>query len=129
MPTQSILADEQIDATDPTKIYSYLGAGLKYTEYTNGEFMWEIRATGNIGLSESDMLLFEGAMVNTMVIRLRVATLAERAFGFAGFICSIWIKSLSAAIAAARKPEEAAEARELLAELAAKMQRFPGRLH
>lgn len=60
MPAQSVLADEAIDATDPTKIYSYLGAGLKYTEYTNGEFMWELRATGNIGLSESDMLLFEG---------------------------------------------------------------------
>jgi hypothetical protein len=93
MPAQSVLADESVDATDPTKIYSYLGAGLKYTEYTNGEFMWELRATGNIGLTESDMLLFEGAMVNTMVIRPRVATPAERAFEFAGFICSIWIMS------------------------------------
>ena len=53
-------ADEPVDATDPTKIYSFIGGGLKYNEYTNGEYMWEIRATGNIGLSESDMILFEG---------------------------------------------------------------------
>jgi hypothetical protein len=55
-----ILADEPVDATDPTKIYSFIGAGLKYSEYSNGEHMWEIRATGNVGLTESDMLLFEG---------------------------------------------------------------------
>jgi len=53
-------ADEAVDATDPTKIYSFVGAGLKYNEYTNGEYMWELRATGNIGLGESDMILFEG---------------------------------------------------------------------
>lgn len=48
-----------IDASDPTKIYSYAGGGIKYTDYTNGEGMWEARATGNIGLSPQDMLLFE----------------------------------------------------------------------
>jgi hypothetical protein len=56
----SAQADQAVDATDPTKIYSYVGAGMKYSEYTNGEYMWELRATGNIGLSESDMILFEG---------------------------------------------------------------------
>jgi len=52
-------AEEKIDASDPTKIYTYAGGGLKYTDYTNGESMWEIRATGNFGLSDSDMLMFE----------------------------------------------------------------------
>jgi len=55
----SAQADEAVDATDPTKIYSFIGGGLKYNEYTNGEHMWELRATGNIGLSASDMILFE----------------------------------------------------------------------
>jgi len=48
-----------IDASDPTKIYTYAGAGVKYTDYTNGESMQEVRATGNIGLGSSDMVLFE----------------------------------------------------------------------
>ena len=50
---------EPIDATDPTKIYTFAGGGLKYNDYTNGEYMWEARAIGNIGLSDHDMLLFE----------------------------------------------------------------------
>ncbi len=54
------LADEErIDASDPTKIYTYAGGGLKYNDFTNGEYMWETRALGNIGLSDHDMLLFE----------------------------------------------------------------------
>lgn len=52
-------AQEEIDASDPTKIYSYAGPGVKYTEYTNGESMSEIRASGNVGLGASDMVLFE----------------------------------------------------------------------
>lgn len=48
-----------IDASDPTKIYTYAGLGFKYTDYTNNESMTEIRATGNIGLSASDMIMFE----------------------------------------------------------------------
>ncbi len=52
-------ADEKIDASDPTKIYTYAGGGIKYTDYTNGESMTEVRATGNIGLSKKDMVLFE----------------------------------------------------------------------
>ena len=51
--------DERIDASDPTKIYTFAGAGLKYNDYTNSEYMWETRAIGNIGLSDHDMLLFE----------------------------------------------------------------------
>lgn len=51
--------DEPVDATDPTKIYTFAGGGLKYTDYTNGESMIEARATGNIALTESDTLLFE----------------------------------------------------------------------
>ena len=52
-------AEDQIDASDPTKIYTYAGGGVKYTDYTNDESMWEIRATGNLGLSDSDMVMFE----------------------------------------------------------------------
>ena len=56
----TVMADEErIDASDPTKIYTYAGGGLKYNDYTNGEYMWETRAIGNVGLSEHDMLLFE----------------------------------------------------------------------
>ncbi|MDH4020984.1 MAG: hypothetical protein OEU84_15435 [Xanthomonadales bacterium] len=58
--TSSALAnDERIDASDPTKIYTFLGGGLKYNDYSNGEYMWEARAIGNIGMGEHDMLLFE----------------------------------------------------------------------
>ena len=60
LPLAAAAAEErQIDASDPTKIYTFLGGGLKYTDYTNGESMVELRATGNIGLSDSDMILFE----------------------------------------------------------------------
>ncbi len=55
----ALAEEEKIDASDPTKIYTYAGGGVKYTDYTNGEYMWEIRATGNIGLSKSDMVMFE----------------------------------------------------------------------
>jgi hypothetical protein len=52
--------DEAIDATDPTKVYTYFGGGLKYNEYTNSDYMVELRFTGNLGLSDRDTLLFEG---------------------------------------------------------------------
>jgi len=52
-------ADNEVDATDPTKIYSFFGGGPKYTDYTNGESMWEIRAIGNFALSPADSLLVE----------------------------------------------------------------------
>ena len=48
-----------IDASDPTKIYSYAGAGYKFTEYSNGDSLSELRAIGNIGFGDNDMLLFE----------------------------------------------------------------------
>jgi len=57
--TQATAAEEAIDASDPTKIYTYAGGGIKYTDYTNGESMTELRATGNIGLSKNDMVLFD----------------------------------------------------------------------
>ena len=50
---------EQVDASDPTKIYSYAGPGYKFTEYSNGDSLSELRAVGNIGFSDNDMLLFE----------------------------------------------------------------------
>ena len=50
---------EEIDASDPTKIYTYLGGGLKYSDYTNGESMLELRATGNWGVDDNDSVLFE----------------------------------------------------------------------
>ena len=52
-------ADEGIDASDPSRIYTYAGGGLKYTDFTNGSSMLELRATGNIGLGQNDMLMFE----------------------------------------------------------------------
>lgn len=55
----ALAQEEAIDASDPTKIYSYAGGGIKYTDYTNDESMTELRLTGNIGLSKSDMILFE----------------------------------------------------------------------
>ncbi len=55
----SLANEARIDATDPTKIYTFLGGGLKYNDYTNGEYMWETRLIGNIGLGKDDMLLFE----------------------------------------------------------------------
>ncbi len=51
--------DAPVDASDPTKVYTFAGAGLKYTDYTNGDGMVELRATGNIGFSPNDMVLFE----------------------------------------------------------------------
>lgn len=51
--------EEAVDASDPTKIYTYAGGGIKYTDYTNGESMVEARITGNLGISKSDMALFE----------------------------------------------------------------------
>ncbi|BDY11901.1 hypothetical protein [Hydrogenimonas cancrithermarum] len=55
----NVYAEEAIDASDPTRVYTYAGAGIKYTDYTNDETMIEMRAIGNIGLSPNDMLLFE----------------------------------------------------------------------
>ena len=55
----TVLANESVDATDPTKIYTYVGTGLKFTDYTNDETMTELRMTGNVGLTASDMILFE----------------------------------------------------------------------
>lgn len=52
-------AEEAIDASDPTKIYSYAGPGYKYTSYSNDDYLQELRIIGNVGLSDSDMLLFE----------------------------------------------------------------------
>ena len=52
-------AKEEVDPSDPTKIYTYAGGGLKYTDYTNSESMIEVRATGNIAASDSDTVMFE----------------------------------------------------------------------
>jgi len=55
----TLYAEEAIDASDPTKVYTYAGVGVKITDYTNNETMTEMRAIGNIGLSPNDMLMFE----------------------------------------------------------------------
>jgi hypothetical protein len=45
---QSEKADEErIDASDPTKIYTFMGGGLKYNDYTNGGYMWDLTAEKN----------------------------------------------------------------------------------
>ncbi|SLN23760.1 hypothetical protein PSA7680_00965 [Pseudoruegeria aquimaris] len=49
---------EEIDPSDPTRIYTFVGAGPKYTRYANGESMWEMRVSGNVGL-EKDMIFFD----------------------------------------------------------------------
>ena len=60
VPLVGLPAEErEIDASDPTRIYTYLGGGVKHTDYTNGETMTELRVIGNVGLSDSDMILFE----------------------------------------------------------------------
>lgn len=52
-------AEQKIDPSDPTNISSNAGVGVKYTDYTNNESMTELRATGNLGLSKNDMVVFE----------------------------------------------------------------------
>ena len=61
IPVSPVSGEDEgsIDASDPTKIYTYAGVGVKYTDYTNDESMWEVRATGNLGLGKSDMVMFE----------------------------------------------------------------------
>lgn len=59
LTTVIAIAEEAIDASDPTRVYTYAGGGVKYTDYTNNGEMWEGRITGNLGLSTSDMVLFE----------------------------------------------------------------------
>ena len=56
---EAVTASEEIDASDPTKIYTFMGGGLKYSDYTNGESMTEARVTGNWGIDENDSVLFE----------------------------------------------------------------------
>ena len=53
-----------IDASDPTRIYTWLGGGYKYTEYANNEEIGELRLTANIGLSANDMVLIESGVGN-----------------------------------------------------------------
>ena len=52
-------ADEPIDASDPTKIYTFAGPGYKYTRFSNGDSLNELRVQGNLGLSKNDMIMFE----------------------------------------------------------------------
>lgn len=51
-------SSEKIDASDPTRIYTYVGVGPKYHDYTNGEHLLELRVSGNLGLSKKDMVFF-----------------------------------------------------------------------
>jgi len=50
---------EGIDASDPTKIQTYAGPGIKYTSFADDADLTELRATGNIGVGEKDMVMFE----------------------------------------------------------------------
>jgi len=59
MVVSSLFAEDAIDASDPTKVYTFAGLGIKYTDYTNDEAMVELRTVGNIGITPNDMLLFE----------------------------------------------------------------------
>jgi len=50
---------EEIDASDPTKVYSFAGPGFKHTEFSNGDTLNEFRIMGNLGVSDNDMIMFE----------------------------------------------------------------------
>jgi len=50
---------EDIDASDPTKIQTFAGPGVKYTSFADDADLTELRATGNIGLGKQDMVMFE----------------------------------------------------------------------
>ena len=50
---------DAVDASDPSKIYTYAGPGFKYTEFSNGDSLSELRVIGNLGITDRDMLLFE----------------------------------------------------------------------
>ena len=52
-------AAEDVDASDPTKIATFAGGGLKFTSFADDAELIELRATGNIGLGDSDMIMFE----------------------------------------------------------------------
>ena len=54
-----VVQAEEIDASDPTRIYTYAGPGFKYTEFSNGDSLSELRVQGNLALSQNDMMLFE----------------------------------------------------------------------
>jgi len=56
MQSRSVQA---VDASDPTKIYSYAGPGYKYTQFTNDDYLQELRVIGNLALSEQDSVMFE----------------------------------------------------------------------
>jgi len=52
----AIADEERIDTSDPTKIYTFMGGGFKYNDYTNGDYMWEVgpvrnwKTTGTLSL-------------------------------------------------------------------------------
>jgi hypothetical protein len=50
---------QQIDASDPTQIVTFLGAGPKVTRYTDDANINEIRVSGTFGIGKKDMLIFE----------------------------------------------------------------------
>ncbi|MFV2061822.1 MAG: hypothetical protein ACC653_14140 [Gammaproteobacteria bacterium] len=58
MSTTVFAQEKKIDTSDPTKIYTFVGVGPRYVDYTNGESMVEVRVAGNIGLSKKDMVFF-----------------------------------------------------------------------
>ena len=59
LPLGAAFAEGEIDASDPTKIATYAGPGVKFTDFANGDSLLELRATGNIGLGDNDMVMFE----------------------------------------------------------------------
>ena len=48
---------QQIDASDPTRIVTFIGAGPKTTRYTDGSRINEARVTATIGLGAKDMII------------------------------------------------------------------------
>ena len=68
----TVFADSSIDPSDPTKIAAFAGPGFKFTSFADDSELVEIRASGNMGFGEKDMVLFElgygnfdGAVIST----------------------------------------------------------------
>ena len=59
LSTTFSFAEDDIDASDPTRIATYAGPGIKFTSFADDAELWELRAVGNIGLGEQDMVMFE----------------------------------------------------------------------
>ncbi len=50
---------DKVDASDPTRITTFMGIGPKITEYTDGTDISEVRVNATIGLGPKDMVIIQ----------------------------------------------------------------------